>query len=113
VEKAAGIYAFSHLSFHEYFCALSYDRKREIAELFQRFRGDVRYREIVLLAIEMSFDANDLILAILAYVKNEVRCGAADVDIDILDDVLEMRVPMNEKLRIAISHCLREYRKQG
>jgi predicted NACHT family NTPase len=66
VERAKGIYSFSHLTFHEYFAARelvfnSHDREAVLQELVNRIT-DKRWREVFLLVTEMLHDSALLIL---------------------------------------------------
>lgn len=102
VERSPGIFAFSHLSFHEYFCAYSYTHSNDISELFQLYRNDVRFGEILLLTIEMSFDPSALILGLIGLAKNDGPQSAGAREL--CRSVLRLGVPMDERLR----HVLRD-----
>jgi len=60
VERAKGIYSFSHLTFHEYFAAREIVAKPSLGEHI----ATRRWREVFLLAIEMTQDATSLIRSI-------------------------------------------------
>ncbi|WP_413261508.1 NACHT C-terminal helical domain 2-containing protein [Floridanema flaviceps] len=66
VERAKGIYSFSHLTFHEYFTArefITVEQSSEVAlkSLVSQMR-EKRWREVFLLAVEMSPNADRLLL---------------------------------------------------
>ncbi len=68
VERAKGIYSFSHLSFHEYFTAREIACNSQSLEVaiqdLSRCVFDKRWREIFLLVAEMLRDASPLLFAI-------------------------------------------------
>ena len=60
IERANGIYSFSHLTFHEYFAALEITENPSLESL-QRLATHItetRWREVFLLTVEMLPDAN-------------------------------------------------------
>lgn len=67
VERAKGIYSFSHLSFHEYFTAREFVFNSPSAEATVQHlichMHDKRWREVFLLTTEMLRDASSLLLA--------------------------------------------------
>jgi predicted NACHT family NTPase len=60
VERARGIYSFSHSTFHEYFAAREIKEKSHFAELCQRV-ADKRWREVTLLTMGMVPNADALL----------------------------------------------------
>ncbi|MBW4575173.1 MAG: NACHT domain-containing NTPase [Aphanothece sp. CMT-3BRIN-NPC111] len=66
VERAKGIYSFSHLTFHEYFTAreiiLGAQPLEERLQNLASHINDIRWREVILLAVEMSSSADSLLL---------------------------------------------------
>ena len=71
IERAKGIYSFSHLTFHEYFTASeivfkSSSLDRAITELMNHI-SDRRWREVFLLTAEMLRDASLLLLPMKEY----------------------------------------------
>jgi len=66
VERAKGIYSFSHLTFQEYFVAkelvFEINRQAETIELLMTHLGDRRWREVFLLITELLRDASLLLL---------------------------------------------------
>lgn len=74
VERAKGIYSFSHLTFQEYFTAREIVLKnpelnRDLQDLISRLT-DKRWREVFLLATEMLRDASQLLLPLKAKVDS-------------------------------------------
>ncbi len=74
IERAKGIYSFSHLTFHEYFCAReivfnSNSLAASLKELMSHV-SDRRWREVFLLTAEMLRDASLLLLPIKKYLDN-------------------------------------------
>ncbi len=64
VERAKGIYSFSHLTFHEYFSAREIVESRDLA-VVQRFVKNItetRWREVFLLTVGMIRNADSLVL---------------------------------------------------
>ncbi|HIK07433.1 MAG TPA: NACHT domain-containing NTPase [Trichormus sp. M33_DOE_039] len=60
VEQARGIYSFSHLTFHEYFTARKFvtsDNSKTLENIVN-YLPDKRWREVILLTIEMLVDAD-------------------------------------------------------
>jgi predicted NACHT family NTPase len=64
VEQYRDMFSFSHLSFHEYFTACSYVGCDDVTKLIGIVVEQPRYREVFLMAIEMVYDANRIILGI-------------------------------------------------
>jgi predicted NACHT family NTPase len=60
VERARGVYSFSHLTFHEYFAAYEITNRKDFDDLVQHLT-ESRWREIFLLAVEMSENPNELL----------------------------------------------------
>ncbi|PZV18103.1 MAG: signal transduction protein [Leptolyngbya sp.] len=60
VERARGIYSFSHLTFHEYLAAREANEQAYIPQLIQHIT-DVRWREVILLTIGMLPNADELL----------------------------------------------------
>ena len=66
VERAKGIYSFSHLTFQEYFTAryiVANQQKLSLPALVEQHLLDATWREVWLLTAEMLADADDLVLA--------------------------------------------------
>ena len=59
VERARGIYSFSHLTFHEYFAAREAKEKSYLTPLTHRLT-DERWREVILLTVGMMSSADKL-----------------------------------------------------
>lgn len=65
VERARGIYSFSHLTFHEFFAAKNIVSSRNSQQAFQRlvsYITDKRWREVFLLTVGILPNADDLLL---------------------------------------------------
>jgi predicted NACHT family NTPase len=83
VERARGVYSFSHFSLQEYFTARKIDRtnqptkQRELLEILKREFFNPRWREVFLLTVQLSSNASDLLLAI----KKEIDSRSADEQI--------------------------------
>jgi len=60
VERARGIYSFSHLTFHEYFAARDIKEKANLQPLTQNLT-EKRWREVVLLTVGMVYPADELL----------------------------------------------------
>ena len=74
IERAKGIYSFSHLTFHEYFTAReivfnSNSLENSLNELINH-TSDCRWREVFLLTAEMLRDASLLLLPMKQYIDN-------------------------------------------
>ena len=74
IERAKGIYSFSHLTFHEYFCAReivfnSSSLAASLKELMSHV-SDRRWREVFLLTAEILRDASLLLLPMKQYLDN-------------------------------------------
>ena len=67
VERAKGIYSFSHLTFQEHFTARYYVDTQSLQELSSHITEN-RWREVFLLAVEMLNPADDLLKAMKAEV---------------------------------------------
>ncbi|MEH2328161.1 NACHT domain-containing protein [Nostoc sp.] len=78
IERAKGIYSFSHLTFHEYFTAREFIIARQSSvEAFQNLVSHInekRWREVLLLAAGMSSSADYL----LKFMKQQVDAIIAD-----------------------------------
>jgi predicted NACHT family NTPase len=67
VERARGIYSFSHLTFQEYFTAREIAATNQVDFLVARIR-EKRWREVFLLTVGMMRNADELILATKLYI---------------------------------------------
>jgi predicted NACHT family NTPase len=73
VERARGIYSFSHLIFHEYFAARKIVTSANANAVLQKnatYATDKRWREVLLLTVEMLEDANLFLLAMKQYIDS-------------------------------------------
>lgn len=61
VERARGIYSFSHLTFHEFFTAINIDSQQAFQQLVSHIT-DKRWREVFLLTVGMLKNADNLLL---------------------------------------------------
>jgi predicted NACHT family NTPase len=61
VERARGIYSFSHLTFHEFFTAINIDSQQTFQQLVSHIT-DKRWREVFLLTVGMLKNADNLLL---------------------------------------------------
>ncbi|MEH1780262.1 MAG: NACHT domain-containing NTPase [Nostoc sp.] len=64
MERAKGIYSFSHLTFHEFFTARKITLNHNSQQVFQQLNShitDKRWREVFLLTVEILTDADDLL----------------------------------------------------
>ncbi|MBW4490406.1 MAG: NACHT domain-containing NTPase [Trichocoleus desertorum ATA4-8-CV12] len=62
VERARGIYSFSHLTFHEYFTARRIEKRDELYPFLISHLTEKRWREILLLTVGMMEEADSLLL---------------------------------------------------
>ncbi len=65
VERAKGIYSFSHLSFHEYFTAKAYLDQNKIDKLIETQIYNPRYLEVIIMVAEKLSLADSFIIKIL------------------------------------------------
>jgi predicted NACHT family NTPase len=70
VERARGIYSFSHLTFQEYFTAREIVATNQVDSLVDRI-GKQRWREVVLLTVGMMRNADALLLAMKSYIDSQ------------------------------------------
>ncbi len=69
VERARGIYSFSHLTFQEYFTAREITATNQVDFLVARI-GEKRWREVFLLTVGMMRNADELITSMKSYVDS-------------------------------------------
>ncbi|MBD2609344.1 NACHT domain-containing NTPase [Scytonema hofmannii FACHB-248] len=91
IERAKGIYSFSHISLHEYFVAQkfvfsSFTQTEEVFQNLLNHITDNRWREIFLLIVEMLPNADDFLL--------------------LMKDKIESLSLVDEKLCILLKDCL-------
>jgi predicted NACHT family NTPase len=72
VERARGIYSFSHLTFQEYFTAREITDTNQIDFLVARIR-EKRWREVVLLTVGMMRNADELLLAMKSHIESMLQ----------------------------------------
>jgi predicted NACHT family NTPase len=78
VERAMGVYSFSHLTLQEYFVAREISltnqptRQRELLQLLAENFSDSRWREVLLLMMEMLRNASSLLLEIKKEIDSQV-----------------------------------------
>lgn len=70
VERARGIYSFSHITFQEYFAARKSIASRELLKNLANFITDKRWREVLLLAVGMMQNAEELIYLMKEQIDN-------------------------------------------
>ncbi|MDZ8236671.1 MAG: NACHT domain-containing NTPase [Nostoc sp. ChiQUE01a] len=73
VERARGIYSFSHLTFHEFFTARNIALSRNPQQAFEQLVShitDKRWREIFLLTVGILEEADDLLLLMKQQINN-------------------------------------------
>ena len=63
-QRAAGIYSFSHLTFHEYFVSSQIAGSSELQKAFPRKIFESRWREVFLVVSEQLTDASNFLLAV-------------------------------------------------
>lgn len=88
VERARGIYSFSHLTFHEYFAARYIDAKcnpssmdDSLLNTLVRHVTNKRWREVFLLTTEMIYNADSLISLMKKHIDNLVSLDYALQDL--------------------------------
>ena len=72
VERARGIYSFSHLTFQEYFTAREIVATSNVGSLVQHLQ-DPHWKEVFLLTVEMMRSADELILAMRDSINTSVE----------------------------------------
>ena len=70
VERAANVYSFSHLTFHEFFTALAYREENAEQKLLERVLSQQRYQEVFLMCLEKMYSADRVCIGLAAYIKN-------------------------------------------
>jgi hypothetical protein len=100
VQRGADRYAFSHLSFQEYFAAYNYVHAHQISELFQNLKRDHRYRETFLLAVELSFDPSKLLLGAIAMATRETSKNGFYHEL--IREIITIRIPIDPKIRLVM-----------
>ncbi|MCP6759080.1 MAG: NACHT domain-containing protein [Fischerella sp. CENA71] len=73
VERAKGIYSFSHLTFHEYFAAREIVANSALESLVEHIT-EIRWREVFLLAAGMMRKADDFLLLMKSKIDSIVAC---------------------------------------
>jgi predicted NACHT family NTPase len=71
VERARGIYSFSHLTFQEYFTAREIAATNQVDCLVDRI-GEKRWREVIMLTVGMMRNADGFLLAIKSYIDSRL-----------------------------------------
>ncbi len=69
VERASGIYSFSHLTFHEYFTARGI-KERSALESLVKHITEKQWREVFLLTIGLMLNADDLVLLMKQHIDS-------------------------------------------
>jgi predicted NACHT family NTPase len=109
VERAKGIYSFSHITFHEYFVAQkvvssSFTQTEEVFQNLLTHVTDKRWREIFLLTVEMLPNADDFLLLM----KHKIQ-SLSTVDDTLwmfLKDCLNSNCYVSREVRKEIEHAL-------
>lgn len=70
VERTPDVYCFSHLTFQEYFAAISYAEHKNEIELAEKAFSDHRYKEVFLLTLERMYLSDEPIIKFCAMVKH-------------------------------------------
>jgi predicted NACHT family NTPase len=101
VERAKGIYSFSHLTFHEYFAAReiiwhSSSLEKSLKKLVQHIHQK-RWREVFLLATEMSHPDASMLLQTMRLHINEMVAGS-----DKIQNFLKYVAEISTTLKISI-----------
>lgn len=110
VERTHGIYCFSHLTFHEFFVAISYTEKNELELLLDKTFEKPRYKEVFLLAME-KLNSPDKIAVTLAgrikytFLNNE---SSSRYHKEILQDLLLSQAVISKNVRRLLKEVLVE-----
>ncbi|QYJ93349.1 NACHT domain-containing protein [Shewanella spartinae] len=101
VEKSNDIYSFSHLTFQEFFAALSFIERGDVEKLFDLAYKSDRYREVFLLAVERIHSPDKLAVTLAARVKYDyINAGVGSTyHCSILHDMLLSQAVFTKKIR--------------
>jgi len=108
IEYAPEVYRFSHLTFHEFFTALYYHDTKEYPELFHKAVREPRYMEVFLMCVEKMYNADQMMMNLISYIKNQCFTKTADNPIyhryehSLVNSVLHCDIAMNHKLRAVL-----------
>jgi predicted NACHT family NTPase len=79
IERSPDVYCFSHLTFQEYFAAISYAENRNEVSLAEKAFNDPRYKEVFLLTLERMYLSDEPIIKFCGMIKNShIRCGSSN-----------------------------------
>lgn len=101
VERAVGVYGFSHLTFHEFLTMIAYNEESDQKELFYQAVEDPRYREVFLMLMERTYAPDKLALALASHAKHTyLDSGRGSKYISgLISDVLRADIALHRKVR--------------
>ncbi|KEI71424.1 NACHT domain-containing protein [Endozoicomonas elysicola] len=110
VETDVNLYTFSHLTFHEYFTALHYLELRNENQIIDKALGGHKYKEVLLLIMEKTLDADRLGLILIGRIKSEViSTGLSNSYVEgLIQDVLRSSVLFDKRVRAALHEVYSE-----
>lgn len=108
IERAAGLYSFSHLTFQEFFTSLAYHDDNSHEKLLGLALSEPRYLEVFLLAMEKMYSPDSTCLKVAAYIKGNVidEHQTSDYYSNLLSAILEADISLDPKVR-ALLHAVR------
>lgn len=105
IERTPDVYCFSHLTFQEYFSAISYSENRDVVKLAELAFKEPRYKEVFLLALERMYMSDEPIIKFCGLAKhsliNERRSN--NYIENILVEISNSQANFNKKTRKLIS----------
>mgnify|MGYP000560205717 CR=1 FL=1 len=100
-ERSLGIYCFSHLTFHEFFTALSYQEEGNLPELFHLALKHQRYREVFLMVVERIYSPDQIVMSLVSRAKTEFIDNYIydETCSYLLEMILAAHIPLSKKVR--------------
>lgn len=101
IERLPNYYCFSHLSFQEYLCSLSYTAMKEENDVLKKALDNPRYIEVLCLSLEKSFDPVRPVVEMITYIKGFLMNEEfySSYHLQLVERVSNLRIPLPKKVR--------------
>lgn len=105
IQRALNVYSFSHLTFQEFFTAIAYHEESAQEDLLTKAINEPRYREVFLMFIEMSYQPDEICLALAKHIKEcIINAGrTSEYYINLITGILSSNSSIDQDIRTVLN----------